>query len=60
MKMKYRVEKLLKSSGIPFTIFKYAGFFKVNALNSLPTYIRRYIYKYVFTHGGGTAGGHQP
>ncbi|CAN0422175.1 unnamed protein product [Ascophyllum nodosum] len=28
MKMKYRVEKLIKSSGIPFTIFKYAGFFK--------------------------------
>ncbi|CAN0325178.1 unnamed protein product [Ascophyllum nodosum] len=28
MKMKYRVEKLIKSSGIPFTIFKYAGFFQ--------------------------------
>nr|YP_010317793.1 hypothetical protein Ycf39 [Silvetia siliquosa]UNH90230.1 hypothetical protein Ycf39 [Silvetia siliquosa] len=28
MKMKYRVEKLIKSSGVPFTIFKYAGFFQ--------------------------------
>nr|YP_011007507.1 hypothetical protein V2496_pgp012 [Sporochnus bolleanus]WAM64936.1 hypothetical protein [Sporochnus bolleanus] len=28
MKMKYQIEKLLKISGIPFTIFKYAGFFQ--------------------------------
>lgn len=28
MQMKYRVEKLIKSSGVPFTIFKYAGFFQ--------------------------------
>lgn len=28
MEMKYRVEKLIKSSGLPFTIFKYAGFFQ--------------------------------
>ena len=28
MQIKYRVEKLIKSSGIPFTIFKYAGFFQ--------------------------------
>nr|YP_011007086.1 hypothetical protein V2492_pgp013 [Phaeostrophion irregulare]WAM64373.1 hypothetical protein [Phaeostrophion irregulare] len=28
MRMKYGIEKLLKSSGIPFTIFKYAGFFQ--------------------------------
>nr|YP_011006664.1 hypothetical protein V2488_pgp012 [Halosiphon tomentosus]WAM63809.1 hypothetical protein [Halosiphon tomentosus] len=28
MQMKYRVEKLIKNSGIPFTIFKYAGFFQ--------------------------------
>lgn len=28
MKMKYGIEKLLKNSGIPFTIFKYAGFFQ--------------------------------
>nr|YP_011007367.1 hypothetical protein V2495_pgp013 [Scytothamnus australis]WAM64796.1 hypothetical protein [Scytothamnus australis] len=28
MQMKYRVEKLIKDSGIPFTIFKYAGFFQ--------------------------------
>nr|YP_009330447.1 Ycf39 [Coccophora langsdorfii]ANS72219.1 Ycf39 [Coccophora langsdorfii] len=28
MKMKYRVEKLIKSSGLIFTIFKYAGFFQ--------------------------------
>nr|YP_009227393.1 Ycf39 [Sargassum thunbergii]AMB49143.1 Ycf39 [Sargassum thunbergii] len=28
MEMKYRVEKLIKSSGLTFTIFKYAGFFQ--------------------------------
>jgi len=28
MQMKYRIEKLIKSSGVPFTIFKYAGFFQ--------------------------------
>nr|YP_011005122.1 hypothetical protein V2471_pgp012 [Analipus japonicus]WAM61985.1 hypothetical protein [Analipus japonicus] len=28
MQMKYRIEKLIKYSGIPFTIFKYAGFFQ--------------------------------
>lgn len=28
MKMKYKIEKLLTNSGIPFTIFKYAGFFQ--------------------------------
>jgi len=28
MKMKYSIEKLLKNSNIPFTIFKYAGFFQ--------------------------------
>nr|YP_011005680.1 hypothetical protein V2479_pgp012 [Cutleria multifida]WAM62684.1 hypothetical protein [Cutleria multifida] len=28
MQIKYRIEKLIKSSGIPFTIFKYAGFFQ--------------------------------
>nr|YP_011005959.1 hypothetical protein V2483_pgp013 [Desmarestia aculeata]WAM62963.1 hypothetical protein [Desmarestia aculeata] len=28
MQMKYRVENLIKSSGVPFTIFKYAGFFQ--------------------------------
>jgi len=28
MKMKYGIEKILKNSAIPFTIFKYAGFFQ--------------------------------
>ena len=28
MQMKYGIEKLLKNSSIPFTIFKYAGFFQ--------------------------------
>ena len=28
MEMKYKVEKLIKSSGLTFTIFKYAGFFQ--------------------------------
>ena len=28
MQMKYRIEKFIKSSTIPFTIFKYAGFFQ--------------------------------
>nr|YP_011007647.1 hypothetical protein V2497_pgp013 [Syringoderma abyssicola]WAM65076.1 hypothetical protein [Syringoderma abyssicola] len=28
MQMKFGIEKLLKNSGIPFTIFKYAGFFQ--------------------------------
>lgn len=28
MEIKYGIEKLIKSSGLPFTIFKYAGFFQ--------------------------------